>query len=164
MDKYLNRELKMENILNNYAKISRCNLRVLKSRNKLLSSHKDYILWDEAASWSGGEKHTFQITMFIAFNTLLRKKKMARDNVSKFLILDNPFGKASSEHIVSPMVEIAKKTNTQLFCLTDIRNSNILQSFETVISNKYILQLGVMMMNSEVEHKGTKIDSLIYNG
>ena len=51
---------------------------------------------------------------------------------SKVLIMDNPFGKISSEHLLKPVMEIAKKYNTQLLCFTAQKGDNIYNEFENI--------------------------------
>ena len=36
----------------------------------------------------------------------------------KVLIMDNPFAQTNAEHLLKPLMEMAKKTNTQLICLS----------------------------------------------
>ena len=48
------------------------------------------------------------------------------------------FPNYASKHVIEPMIELANSTNTPMFCLPDIRNENILNNFETIISNRYI--------------------------
>lgn len=155
LDAYIDRELKMINIIDSFARVDKCDIRVLKPRNKIIKI-KEYEVWEKAASWSGGERHSFRMTMFIAINNLLRKKKMSQEGTSKVLVVDNPFGEASSEHVIEPMIELANSTNTQLFCFTDIQNENILNNFETIISNRYIDLYGSVALASEVKHKNNK--------
>lgn len=165
IDNYTKKELRMEKILNCYALMDKCDLRVWKPRNDILSGYVTYEHWDQAAAWSGGETSSFKMTMFISFNNLLRKKKTSRENTGKVIIVDNPFGKASSRHVIAPMVDLAKKTNTQLFCLTDIDNDDVLNSFETVISNKYVANFGRANLHSDVKYKKTEgnLESIAYS-
>jgi hypothetical protein len=64
---------------------------------------------------SGGQTlsvNTFVIMMLMSF----RKKHLGNENPSTVLILDNPFGKASTKHVLDPIFEIADKLNFQLIC------------------------------------------------
>lgn len=56
----------------------------------------------------------------------------------KVLIMDNPFGKTSSKHLLIPMMEIAKKYNTQLICLSDIGKSDIYDRFDRIFALKLL--------------------------
>ncbi|XIH24865.1 hypothetical protein C1N73_26385 (plasmid) [Priestia aryabhattai] len=140
-------------ILNCYAEIDRCILKALKPRNEQIAENKEYFLWDEVSGWSNGEKHASRMAMFITINSLVRKKRFSQENSWKFLIADNPFGEASADHVVKPMITLAKKSNTQLFCLTGIEDKKIQMEFDTVISNKYIGQRGILVLHSESRTK-----------
>ncbi|MEN6328367.1 MAG: hypothetical protein ABFD18_19430, partial [Syntrophomonas sp.] len=48
------------------------------------------------------------------------------------LIMDNPFGPISSEHLLKPMFEIAKKHRTQLICLSDLKQNSIMNCFNLI--------------------------------
>jgi hypothetical protein len=152
------------NILNCYADIDRCVLKALKPRNAQLAEMKEYFTWDEVAGWSNGEKHASRMAMFITLNTFIRKKRFSQENSWKFLIADNPFGEASADHVVKPMVILARKTNTQLFCLTGIEDKRIQMEFDTVISNQYVEQRGRLFLHSETETKESlEMESLFYS-
>lgn len=154
----------MIDILNCYAETTRCNIKTLKHRNELLNKN-DFYTWDQVAKWSGGEKHATQISLFITLINHLRKKRYAKETAWKFIILDNPFGKASSDFVVKPMVSLATKTNTQLFCFTGIKERSIQREFETVISNQYVEQRGRLLLNTEEKHKNpsvAELDSIFY--
>jgi hypothetical protein len=164
MDTLFNKRVNMVDILNCYAEISRCNIKTLKHRNELLNKN-EYYPWDQVAKWSGGEKHATQISLFITLINHLRKKRYAKENAWKFIILDNPFGKASSDFVVKPMVSLATKTNTQLFCFTGIKEKSIQREFETVISNQYVEQRGRLLLSTEEKHKDpsvAELDSIFY--
>ena len=51
---------------------------------------------------------------------------------SKVLIMDNPFGPITSGHLLKPMFDIAKKYNTQLICLSDIKQGDVINSFDLI--------------------------------
>ncbi|WP_144462435.1 hypothetical protein [Siminovitchia fortis] len=153
------------NIVNCYAEVTKCNIKVLKPKTELLSANKEYVTWDKIDSeWSGGEKQTARISMFISFLNHLRKTRFAKEVSWKVLVFDNPFDKMQSDHVVRPMIELAKKTNTQLFCFTGINDKSIQQEFDTVISNQYVVQHGSLLLESEVKHKKTEpsLETLFY--
>lgn len=53
---------------------------------------------------------------------------------SKVLIMDNPFGPITSEHLLKPLFEISKKYNTQMICLTDVKGHAIYDRFNLIYS------------------------------
>jgi hypothetical protein len=54
------------------------------------------------------------------------------DTATRVLIMDNPFGPISSEHLLKPMFEIAKRHRTQLICLSDLKQNSILNCFNLI--------------------------------
>jgi hypothetical protein len=164
IDAVFQKRFNMIDIINCYAETSVCTIKTLKHRNELITKN-DFYEWDKVSKWSGGEKHATQISMFISLINHLRKKRFAKEDAWKFIILDNPFGKASSDFVVKPMVSLAKKTNTQLFCFTGIKERAIQREFETVFSNQYVSQRGRMFLSTEEKHKdpgAAELDSIFF--
>lgn len=79
---------------------------------------------------SGGQTlsiNTFVIMMLMNY----RKKTIANENPWTVLMLDNPFGKASAEHVLDPIFEIADKLNFQIiaFAAPEIIKTEISERF-----------------------------------
>ena len=55
----------------------------------------------------------------------------------KVLIMDNPFAQTNAEHLLKPLMEMAKKTNTQLICLPGLGGDSIYNRFDNI----YVLKL-----------------------
>lgn len=119
--------------------------------------------WEECASWSGGEHYTSCMVMFIVLNNFLRKKSSfnTKENPYKVLIVDNPFGTASSSHIVKPWILLADNYDTQIIAFTALKEEGIREHFNTVISNKYIRVNSENILKSEELQK--RITSINYN-
>lgn len=84
---------------------------------------------------SGGEKFVSAFVVFISLLTYMRGENLLGANVdSKVLIMDNPFGPITSEHLLKPLFEIAKKYNTQMICLTDLKEHTIFDRFNLIYS------------------------------
>lgn len=84
---------------------------------------------------SGGEKFVSAFVVFISLLTYMRGENFLGNNMdSKVLIMDNPFGPITSEHLLKPLFEIAKKYNTQLICLTDLKEHTIFDRFNLIYS------------------------------
>ncbi|NQX62213.1 hypothetical protein HQN88_25450 [Paenibacillus qinlingensis] len=84
--------------------------------------------------WSEGEKYAVYMMMFMIIVNYVRKQADARFSVMKTIVADNPFGKASSGHILKPIFEIAKKNQVKLICFTAHRAEEILRNFPTCYS------------------------------
>jgi hypothetical protein len=84
---------------------------------------------------SGGEKFVSAFVIFISLLTYMRGENLLGTNQdSKVLIMDNPFGPITSEHLLKPLFEIAKKYNTQMICLTDLKEHTIFDRFNLIYS------------------------------
>lgn len=62
--------------------------------------------WEQSNRWSGGEKWSKNMTLFLGLlNYVAEKRQFIRANMKlhRSVILDNPFGKASSDHVLSPV-------------------------------------------------------------
>jgi hypothetical protein len=155
MNDYLTQQLENVVLLGKIAPLKRCYVSIYKPRKKSLmsTSSENWKPWDEVAKWSGGEEFSSYMSMFMILVTYLRKKVNAKDDSWKVIIADNPFGKASSEHVVKPIMELAKKSKIQLFCLTAHKNEDIRSHFECVMSNRYYNMAGIELMQVEHEQK-----------
>ena len=77
--------------------------------------------WEYSNRWSGGEKWSKNMTLFLGIlNYLAEKKQYLSSNQKKnrTVILDNPFGKASSKHVLDPVFYIAERLGFQMIALT----------------------------------------------
>ncbi len=50
--------------------------------------------------------------------------------------MDNPFGPISSEHLLGPLFEIARKHRTQLICLSDLKQNFIMNCCNLIYMRK----------------------------
>jgi len=81
--------------------------------------------------------------VFISLLTYMRGENLLGANVdSKVLIMDNPFGPITSEHLLKPLFEIAKKYNTQMICLTDLKEHTIFDRFNLIYSLNIEREIG----------------------
>ncbi|MEQ6390187.1 hypothetical protein RZN22_12800 [Bacillaceae bacterium S4-13-58] len=92
--------------------------------------------WEQSNVWSGGEKWSKNMTLFLGIlNYVAEKKKHLQSNMkrSRAVILDNPFGKASSDHVLSPVFFIADQLGFQIIALTAHAEGKFLQDYFPVI-------------------------------
>ncbi len=95
----------------------------------------------EAAKASGGQHYLASFIMLCAFLNYMHRSdgdslRPSRSE-SKVLLLDNPFGKLSSAHLVAPLREAAEKYGVQLVCFTAHREKDIDDAFD----NHYLIRL-----------------------
>lgn len=98
------------------------------------------ISWRDVAKNSGGEGF---LSAFVILSSLLYYMRrddtdiFADRNEGKVLLMDNPFAKTYSAHLLRPLMEVAKKNNTQLVCLTGLGGDAIYDRFDNI----YMLKL-----------------------
>ena len=94
--------------------------------------------WREVAKNSGGEGLVSAFILLCALLHYMRSDELSslrsRDSEGKVVLMDNPFGKASSPHLLKPLREIADKNNVQLICLTDLGGEAILNRFNNCLA------------------------------
>ena len=109
------------------------------------------ITWAEVAKNSGGEGF---LSAFVILSSLLyymRKDDtdiFADRNEGKVLLMDNPFAQTNAAHLLKPLMDMAKKTNTQLICLTGLGGESIYNRF----NNIYILNLIAASLRSGMQY------------
>lgn len=117
-----------------------------------IEAQREYpITWSEVSRNSGAEGF---LSAFVILSSLL--SYMRKDDTdlfmdkkeSKVLIMDNPFGRTSSEHILKPLMELAKKSNTQLICLSGLGGEAIYNSFDNI----YVMNLVSSNFRKEVDY------------
>ena len=84
-------------------------------------------------------------------------------NEGKVLIMDNPFAQTNASHLLKPLMDMAKKTNTQLICLTGLGGESIYNRFDNI----YVLTLiaanlrnGMQYLKSE-HMRGSEEETMI---
>ena len=110
--------------------------------------------WEQSNVWSGGEKWSKNMTLFLGIlNYVAEKRKYTETNMKRHrvVILDNPFGKASSDHVLNPVFFIAEQLGFQIIALTAHAEGKFLRDYFPVIyscrlrkatdSNKQIMTL-----------------------
>ena len=120
------------------------------------TANSSYKRWEDTLTQnSGGEKF---VVFFSVVLTLMNYTRSASGVVSKnagsVLILDNPFGKITSAHLLKPMFDIAKRFNVQLICLSDINKSDVTGCFECVI--KLVIKQQALSNLEIMTHEGNE--------
>ena len=101
-----------------------------------IEEQREYqITWSEVARNSGGEGF---LSAFVILSSLLyymRKDEsdiFAERNEGKVLLMDNPFAQTNAAHLLKPLMDMAKKTNTQLICLSGLGGDSIYGRFDNI--------------------------------
>jgi len=148
-----------EELLNVISDLSRLKIKAYKIDINIKNSQAKE--WEKVMKEnSGGERFVSFFAVLVALMSYSRTSSKAVDDYSrnkdtKVLLMDNPFGPISSEHLLQPLFEIAKKYNTQLICLTDLKQNSIMNCFNLIYMLKIIPNtLGTMeYLKLEEEYK-----------
>ncbi|PAV30774.1 hypothetical protein CIL05_03360 [Virgibacillus profundi] len=92
--------------------------------------------WEQSNKWSGGEKWSKNMTLFLGILNFVAEKKQHIETKMKrhrAVILDNPFGKASSDHVLSPVFFVAEQLGFQIIALTAHADGKYLQDYFPII-------------------------------
>ncbi len=107
---------------------------------KIEENKQKQISWDEVSKNSGGEGFLSAFVILSSLLSYMRKEDrdiFTRKEEGKVLIMDNPFAQTNAPHLLKPLVDIAKKSNTQLICLTGLGGDSIYSRFDNI----YVLNL-----------------------
>lgn len=133
---YFGTRLTTRNLYDQVVGIGNVQIRLYK-----VEEQREYpITWAEVAKNSGGEGF---LSAFIILSSLLyymRKDEsdiFADRNEGKVLLMDNPFAQTNAAHLLKPLMDMAKKTNTQLICLSGLGGDSIYNRFDNI----YVLNL-----------------------
>lgn len=106
-----------------------------------IEEQREYpITWAEVARNSGGEGFLSAFVILSSLLCYMRKDEtdiFAEKNEGKVLLMDNPFAQTNASHLLKPLMDMAKKTNTQLICLTGLGGESIYNRFDNI----YVLNL-----------------------
>ncbi|TXK77812.1 hypothetical protein FU659_21580 [Paenibacillus sp. N3.4] len=92
--------------------------------------------WEQSNNWSGGEKWSKNMTLFLGLlNYVAEKRQHIQANMKRHrtVILDNPFGKASSDHVLNPVFFIAEQLGFQIIALTAHAEGKFLKDYFPVV-------------------------------
>ena len=107
---------------------------------KIEEDKQRQISWNEVSSNSGGEGFLSAFVILSSLLSYMRKDEndiFSRKEEGKVLIMDNPFAQTNAAHLLKPLMDVAKKSNTQLICLTGLGGDSIYNRFDNI----YVLKL-----------------------
>lgn len=132
-----------------------------------IEEQREYpITWAEVARNSGGEGF---LSAFVVLASLLHYMRrdttdiFADKNEGKVLLMDNPFAQTNASHLLKPLMDMAKKMNTQLICLSGLGGDSIYGRFDNI----YVLNLvsaslrnGTMYLRGE-HKRGSEEETIV---
>lgn len=92
--------------------------------------------WEQSNVWSGGEKWSKNMTLFLGLLNYIAEKRQhiqPKLKLHRTVIVDNPFGKASSDHVLSPVFFIAEQLGFQIIALTAHTEGKFLRDYFPII-------------------------------
>ncbi|WP_143317720.1 hypothetical protein [Clostridium sp. HBUAS56017] len=107
---------------------------------KIEENRQKQITWDEVSKNSGGEGFLSAFVILSSLLSYMRREDrdiFSRKESSKVLIMDNPFAQTNAEHLLKPLMDISKKSKTQLICLTGLGGDSIINRFDNI----YVMNL-----------------------
>ncbi|SMC33481.1 hypothetical protein [Sporomusa malonica] len=102
--------------------------------------------WATSNSWSGGEKWSKNMALFLGIQSYLAEKLQPtkrRKGNTRTVVLDNPFGQASSDHVLEPVFFIAEKLGYQVIALTALAEGKFLRDYFPIIYSCRLRQAAV---------------------
>lgn len=120
-----------------------------------LQINKAPMSWEYSNKWSGGEKWSKNMTLFLGILNYLAEKKQhlsTQHRKNRTVILDNPFGKASSKHVLDPVFYIAEKLGFQIIALTAHAEGQFISDYFPVVYSLRLRgtdQVNKLLMTSE---------------
>ncbi len=127
----LGKNITINNIYNRVVGCSKVSIKLY----KIEANREIAITWAQAAKNSGGEGFLSAFVILSSLMMYLRRDEtdiFLEKEEGKVLIMDNPFAQTSSEHLLKPLIDIAKKSNTQLICLTALGGDSIYNRFDNI--------------------------------
>jgi len=92
--------------------------------------------WEESNKWSGGEKWSKNMALFLGcLNYLAEKRKHLSFSAkrNRVVIADNPFGKASSDHVLNPVFFICQQLGFQFIALTAHDEGDFIRKYFPIV-------------------------------
>lgn len=136
LEKAAGRVVSSSRLLRKYIQKEQIGLKALKIDSD--ASLRDYRTWESTAvDNSGAEKFLVYFAVILSVMHYTRSGDgISRQAMTGVLILDNPFGVITSQHVLEPMFRIARHFLVQLICLSDITKCDITACFSMHIKAK----------------------------
>ena len=121
---------------------------------KVEAQREVQISWRDVARNSGGEGF---LSAFVILSSLLYYMRrdetdiFADRNEGKVLLMDNPFAQTNAAHLLTPLMDMAAKNNTQLISFTGLGGESIYNCYDNI----YVLNL-IPSKLSSVSHLKSK--------
>lgn len=131
IEELISTSINSKNLYNTVVGISNIEIKLY----KIEAEREVSIKWTDVSKNSGGEGF---LSAFVILSSLLSFTRRDESDIfaereeSKVLIMDNPFAQIYSSHLLKPLMDIAKKSNTQLICFTGLGGEDIYNCFDNI--------------------------------
>ena len=117
-----------------------------------IEAQREYpITWADVAKNSGGEGFLSAFVVLSALLYYMRRDEtdlFADRNEGKVLLMDNPFAQTNAAHLLTPLINMADKMNTQLICLSGLGGEAIYNCFDNI----YVLSLVAASLRNDMQY------------
>ena len=117
-----------------------------------IEAQREYpITWADVAKNSGGEGFLSAVVVLSALLYYMRRDEtdlFADRNEGKVLLMDNPFAQTNAAHLLTPLINMADKMNTQLICLSGLGGEAIYNCFDNI----YVLSLVAASLRNDMQY------------
>lgn len=108
---------------------------------KVEQNNETKITWDQAGSTSGAESFLCAFTVVaavLAYQRNLDTSIISNSRKSSVMLMDNPFAKAHSDHIIDALRQMCDAQQIQLVAFSAVENAAILNAFNTIYALRMI--------------------------
>lgn len=131
MERLIRQKISSKEMINEVIGFQKIRLRLY----KVEQGRESRISWSQANKTSGAEGF---ICAFVVVSALLAYRRTNENRLftekkqGNVLLMDNPFAKVQSKHIVDALMNLCEVTNTQLIAFSDVENSAIINAFDNI--------------------------------
>lgn len=107
---------------------------------KIEENRETQISWQNAGKTSGAESFLAAFTVVSALLSYQRQNDsdIYASKQSSVMIMDNPFAKVHSAHIIQPLLEMCQAQNIQFIAFSAVDNAAILNAFKVIYSLRMV--------------------------
>ncbi|HPU01710.1 MAG: hypothetical protein GX890_05045 [Firmicutes bacterium] len=134
IDDFLREAIETSRLLDQVVHLDDIDICLLKPRDSSSYQSGQYDRWDDLNEWSQGQRFAGRFALFIVLLSYIRQCRSGGRVTSAVVLADNPFGQASSSHILEIVDAITRQQNVQLFSCTALRNTEIMRGFPVIYS------------------------------
>lgn len=132
---FIEKSLKSKQLLKKIMGSNEIRVRCRKVTNDNQVSNRFYS-WEESEKWSGGERWSKNMALFLGIQNYIAEKTepdLRAGKSKSCVLLDNPFGRASSEHVLNPVFFIAQELGFQIITVTAHAEGKFISDYFPVV-------------------------------